>query len=345
MLIWAAIALRMNALLLGSWFKKSANSSSTLKATTAVFGDFCVMLAVLGKAAQYVIMILRLIPARRKLGRVLSMIQSLISTLLCTATALSGSGAAFAQTAATNNAEDRVAARVLYVAVPELPENLSPATAWTTAERAALDLLFSRLVQVRLEEPPGQRYETDLAAKLPERDGLHLHAQLREDRYWSDGERVTAADVRHTAYLLRATSTWRDLVEVPRFDGLPLALDFTLRHGLMDPYAPLNFYVLPQKYRGQSLSRADDADFAKAPVGSGPFVYMGRKQEGNTTVAVFGANPHFRANNEAGTVREVRMIAWKDVSFAKKPTPQLLLDGPQRTARCRQANRLHCRSR
>src|SRR5438874_12613068 len=41
MLICAAIALRMNALLLGSWFKKSASSSSTLNATTAVFGAFC----------------------------------------------------------------------------------------------------------------------------------------------------------------------------------------------------------------------------------------------------------------------------------------------------------------
>src|SRR5579863_7843541 len=76
--------------------------------------------------------------------------------------------------------------RVLYVAVPELPENLSPATAWTCAERQALDLLFSRPVQVRLDEPPGQRYETDLATKLPERDGLRQHVQLRHDAFWSD---------------------------------------------------------------------------------------------------------------------------------------------------------------
>jgi hypothetical protein len=37
--IWAAIASRMKALLLGSLLSSSANSFSTLKATTAVFGN------------------------------------------------------------------------------------------------------------------------------------------------------------------------------------------------------------------------------------------------------------------------------------------------------------------
>src|SRR2546421_12194984 len=43
MLICAVIALRMKALLLGNWLRKSASSSSTLKATTAVFGVFRAM--------------------------------------------------------------------------------------------------------------------------------------------------------------------------------------------------------------------------------------------------------------------------------------------------------------
>jgi ABC-type transport system substrate-binding protein len=223
--------------------------------------------------------------------------------------------------------------RVLYVAVPELPENLSPATAWTSAERQALDLLFSRLVRVRLDEPPGQRYESDLATKLPERDGLRQHVQLRHDAFWSDGEHVTAADVRHTAQLLRSTSTWRDLLEVPRFDGRPFDLDFMLKHGLLDPYAPLGFYILPRKYRGHSLTRADDSAFAKAPVGSGPYVYRGRKQEGTRMVAVFGANPFYASpGTKRVSVREIRMIAWQDVrALAQQPVPHLILDVPERS--------------
>jgi peptide/nickel transport system substrate-binding protein len=222
---------------------------------------------------------------------------------------------------------------VLYVAVSELPDNLSPATAWTSSERQSLDLLFRRLVQVRLDEPPGQRYESDLALKLPEREGLSQQVELRRDAFWSDGERVTAADVRHTAQLLRSTSTWRELLEVPRFDGRPFALDFTFRHGFLDRYAPLGFYVLPEKYRGQALSRADDAAFAKAPVGSGPYVYLGRKQEGKRMLAVFGANPFASAHEKHRTAaREIRMMAWTDVgSLTQQPTPHVILDVPERS--------------
>src|SRR5258708_5239658 len=46
---WAAIALRMNALLFGNLFNSSASSLSTLKATTAVFGGLRDMAGVLGK--------------------------------------------------------------------------------------------------------------------------------------------------------------------------------------------------------------------------------------------------------------------------------------------------------
>jgi ABC-type transport system substrate-binding protein len=252
---------------------------------------------------------------------------AIVVVFLASAAAARGDGSATPQAVAASSD------RVLYVAVPELPENLSPATAWTTAERQALDLLFSRLVQVRLDEPPGQRYESDLAIKLPQRDGLHQHVELRRDALWSDGERVTAADVRHTAQLLRSRSTWRDLLEMPRFDGRPFDLDFIFKHGLLDPYAPLGFYVLPQKYRGQALSRGDDAAFGKAPIGSGAYVYLGRKQEGNRAVAVFGANPFYNlSESKRGAVREIRMIAWKDVrSLSQQPQSHLILDVPERS--------------
>jgi hypothetical protein len=48
-LIWAAIALRMNALLFGSLFKNSASSASTLNATTSVFGFLCSMIALVAE--------------------------------------------------------------------------------------------------------------------------------------------------------------------------------------------------------------------------------------------------------------------------------------------------------
>src|SRR5439155_26844005 len=115
--------------------------------------------------------------------------------------------------------------------------------------------------------------------------------------------------------LSETTSAWRDLIEVPRFEGRPFSLNFTLRQGLLDPLAPLQFHVLPQKFRGQPLARADDPDFAKAPIGSGPFRYVGPKQDGKHTVAVFQTNPCFEgwAQKKRGNVREIRMVAWDPV--------------------------------
>jgi ABC-type transport system substrate-binding protein len=221
--------------------------------------------------------------------------------------------------------------RVLNVAVRRLPEYLSPATAWTNAENQALNLLFSRLVQARFDEPPGQQYEPDLVAELPRADGIRRNIRLRRDAYWSDGERLTTADVRHTAQLLERTSTWRDLIEPPRYEGRPFSLSFTLRHGLLDPLAPLRFHVLPQRFQNRPLTRADDPEFAKAPVGSGPFRYVGQKQEGKRTVAVFQTNPCFTSQaKNRGNVRAIHMMAW-DPSQTDAPLPHLVLDAPARS--------------
>src|SRR3954465_15133544 len=50
---WATIALRMKALLFGSLFRKSASSSSTLKATICDFGALRVINRLAGGAAGY----------------------------------------------------------------------------------------------------------------------------------------------------------------------------------------------------------------------------------------------------------------------------------------------------
>ncbi len=222
--------------------------------------------------------------------------------------------------------------RVLHVAVRQLPGNLSPATAWTNAEKQALDLLFSRLVQVRFDAAGGQYYLPEIVAGLPQVDGRRQHIELRRDAYWSDGERLTTADVRHTAQLLATTSTWRDLLEVPRFEGQPFSLDITLKQGLLDPLAPLAFHVLPQKYRDQPLRSATDPAFASAPVGSGPFRYVGQAQEGTRTVAVFRTNPAFNRYGKQNAVREVRLVAWKDEQTSEQPRCQFALDVPSRDA-------------
>jgi ABC-type oligopeptide transport system substrate-binding subunit len=215
----------------------------------------------------------------------------------------------------------------LTVAVRSLPEQLSPATASTEVERQALELLFDRLYRVEVQPGLGRRYVPELAVDLPGRS-LSAAVALRRDAYWASGERVTAADVRHTALLMNQTdlagrtALWRDYLEVPRLEGNPLQVNLGWKQGLFDPLAPLTFWVLPRFYAGKELPRADDPEFAKAPVGSGPFKYAGRK----LGAAVFQANPH---DERRGPIGEIRMTVWPETKKEwEKFTPQLILDAP-----------------
>ncbi|MBI3408099.1 MAG: ABC transporter substrate-binding protein [Planctomycetes bacterium] len=224
--------------------------------------------------------------------------------------------------------------KVLYVAVPELPEMLSPATAWTDTEKQALELLFEGLVRIRHEETVGQTYEPLLAREVPLPRGLGRRFALARDASWSDGERLTAVDVRHTLQLLASDEmagrdrSWRDLLEPPRFEGNPFELNLKLRQGIADPLTLFHFKILPQQYRGKELARADDPEFAKSPLGSGPFVYSGRRVEDGRTYAIFQANPAFVRRNRPwhSNIREIRFFAWSDASKdIGTPLPHVVL--------------------
>lgn len=96
---------------------------------------------------------------------------------------------------------------VLYVGVRQLPEFLSPATAWSDAEKQALELIFESLVQPANGPDALQWHEARLAARLPDAEALQRRIALRRDAYWSNGERLIPADVRHTIQLATARSS------------------------------------------------------------------------------------------------------------------------------------------
>jgi ABC-type transport system substrate-binding protein len=208
--------------------------------------------------------------------------------------------------------------QVLYVGVRRLPEFLSPATAWTDPEKQALDLVFEGLVEPTLDPVFGRRHEPRLALRIPAVECLKRRFLLRRDAYWSDGERVTSMDIRHTVQLLGNADlagrvpSWNDMVKEPRVDRASFDIEFSLRHGFADPLALFSFKVLPPNFRGKALTRADDPDFARTPVGSGPYVYLGRRQETGRTLAVFGANPHYDRPGGGPTIREIRFFAWNE---------------------------------
>ena len=201
---------------------------------------------------------------------------------------------------------------VMYVGVHQLPTFFSPTTAATDAELRAMELLFESLMRVVPDLVAGQAYEPVLAASSPRLTGLGRQFNLvRDARWYRDGagaadpgvnEPVTAADVHGAWQRFKNAPAVQELLAGDRIDG-PFSLRLNLRQGYLDPLALMSFKVLPAKYQ-------DDRDFARRPIGSGPYVYVGREKRGAPAVeyAVFRANPTYgQRENRKGLplIREI----------------------------------------
>jgi ABC-type transport system substrate-binding protein len=206
---------------------------------------------------------------------------------------------------------------ILYVGVPSLPENLSPATAVTDPEKQAVELIFESLIKLRYNPAAGQRYKPDLAGDLPRMVPLGRYFQLTRGAQWSNGDPVTAADVRRTVQLLHDSNTpnfnaqWAALMEHAFVGDDPFHISLTLHQGYLDPLSLMDFKVLPSN---KLLTRVNDPDFAKKPIGSGPFYYKGRETGRDGQYAVFLANPWYVRPDKKGLpgIREIRFFQSKN---------------------------------
>src|SRR5262249_52476857 len=81
------------------------------------------------------------------------------------------------------------------------------------------------------------------------------------------------------------------------------------------------------------IARADDPDFARKPVGSGPYQYEGTRKEGDRLCAVFTANPYYARRGQPGRpyIPEIRFYVPADPvrDFRDRARPlHLLLGAP-----------------
>jgi peptide/nickel transport system substrate-binding protein len=203
---------------------------------------------------------------------------------------------------------------ILYVGARHLPQQLSPASAVTDADRQALELLFESLVKPVSDPVRGQRYEAGLADGRTALVPLGRQFQLASGARWSNGEFVTAMDVSGTVGLLKQANwighapEWVRLMESARVEiEDPFRIDLRMPQGYLDPLSLMTFKVLPANL----LKCVDDPTFADKPVGSGPFQYAGKRQENGYDYVIFQANPNYgrRAGREQRPwIREVRFF-------------------------------------
>jgi peptide/nickel transport system substrate-binding protein len=216
---------------------------------------------------------------------------------------------------------------VLYVGVRSLPprdrQQLSPATAVTEFERQAVELVFESLVRPAYDSRIGQYYEPSLADVLPRPVPLGRQFRLTAGARWfnptkdkdEEDDLVTAADVGGTVRLLRqregGSAEWADLIAQTDVRET-FRVRIGLNQGYFDPLSLMSFKVLPVALLKK---RADDPEFARQPVGSGPFYYAGRERAGMPPAeyVVFKANPNYGTRpGKTGLpqIREVRFFAW-----------------------------------
>jgi peptide/nickel transport system substrate-binding protein len=149
---------------------------------------------------------------------------------------------------------------------------LNPLFASTSAENAASQLIFSRLMNY--DSTGNINY--DVARQITvNSDETAYKVQLRDDVVWHDGQKLTAEDVMFTIAMIQDKSVRSS---IGGWDNITATLidDHTIEFKLVAPYAAfrhaLNFPILPEHILGAvNPIELNEHSFSQNPVGSGPF--------------------------------------------------------------------------
>jgi ABC-type transport system substrate-binding protein len=210
---------------------------------------------------------------------------------------------------------------ILGVGVRDLPKLCSPGFAQTDVEKLAVDLMFESLVKPVWDPVFGQLLEPGLAVGRPRVIPLGREFKISPEAYWADGNRVTAMDVKGTVELLRTPGwpgyrpTWAQLIAEPPPITDASQVSVTLQQGYLVPLSLMTFKVLPSPSGAQV--RPDSVEFARHPVGSGPFQLPERgadRAAGEEEEVRFTANPFYRRSGKGDQpyIRDIRFFRSKD---------------------------------
>ncbi len=153
------------------------------------------------------------------------------------------------------------------------PSSLTPLTQRTRADRDIVALVFRGLVGLG----PGQKLVPDLAESWSIADAGRTYTfVIRPDAQWDDGMPVTSADVVYTVRMLKdkeyagpAGASWSD-VTAEAVDTRTVR--FTLGKPIGGFVELARQPLLPEHLlKGVPVTALADSDFARAPIGNGPY--------------------------------------------------------------------------
>lgn len=152
-------------------------------------------------------------------------------------------------------------------------ETLNPLYAVTPAEQSVSKLVFSSLYRYDDTGHLGDDLATNMVVSD---DGKRYTIRIRDDAIWSDGTKVTAADIVHTVGLMKAPDVrsvmfgnWAD-VSAEEVDTNTVRFTLPAQYASF-PHA-LTFSILPKHVlEGVPNGSLRQSTFSISPVGSGPF--------------------------------------------------------------------------
>jgi len=223
---------------------------------------------------------------------------------------------------ARTDAEAALDARTLVVGTRAEPKTLNPIAIIASESHQIAGLVFLKLLQ---EQDDFMSFKPQLALSWTwSADSLAITFHLRPDARWSDGQPVTARDVRFTWELhVDTTVAWPSasikakLRDVEVKDERTVVFHFKERYlyQLMDANDGV---ILPQHILG-SVARKEikTAPFGRAPVGNGPYL-LSRWESGQ--YLELKSNPRYF---EAGSEPRVHRVVFKFVPDAVTLVAQL----------------------
>ena len=210
-------------------------------------------------------------------------------------------GAAVQEADSTTGSKDSVIVVMGPTSEPEA--GFDPAYGWGAGEHVHEPLIQSTLTVTTTDLKIGYDLATDMEAS---EDGLTWTVKIRDDASFTDGEKLTAADVVFTYNTLRDTSSVNDFTMLDRAEAVD---DTTVRFYLKRPYSiwPYTMAIV-----GILPEHAYGPDYGEHPVGSGRYIL---KQWDRGQQVIFEANPDYYG--EAPKMKKVTVLFMEeDAAFA-----------------------------
>lgn len=209
--------------------------------------------------------------------------------------------------------------QTLFVGVRQFPEAMSPSTARLDSEKQVVELVFEGLLAEVPDDGGGGRYQAGAAVTMPQvTPGGREFALRTFDPAATGRYGFESHDVVSTLKLMsKRPETWNSYA-LPWFDELPTPKDNTtvrvaFKQGHPDPRALLTFKLLPGRWMEGKNMLVDDAGFAEAPLGTGPFrLQSSTKAEGSVPREMtFVDNPlygRWRDRMNQPFIKEIKLI-------------------------------------